>query len=267
VVVEDAKRRPRVTMVGWNADDSLVLTAVSDRMIKVWNARNGELVRVFKDHSDEAYVIEAHPFNPRIMCTAGHDGKLIIWDVGTTKKDDSDKNIGKVFEYNNQLGEAQGYGSLFDCKWSPDGFSIAVTDSHGHVLLLTIGGDQMKKFKKLPPELFFHTDYRPIIRDAITHEVLDEQTQVPPHSMPPPFLVDVDGNPYPPQLQRLVPGRENIKEEQLIPNVAVGASGYQEVIEGIPVRSNIDEMIHQLAIEQGLERERGDLFRDITYIY
>jgi WD40 repeat protein len=77
-------------------------------MIKVWNARNGKLVRVFKDHSDEAYVIEAHPFNPWIMCTAGHNGKLIIWDVGTTKKDDSDKNIGQVLEYNNQLG-AQGY--------------------------------------------------------------------------------------------------------------------------------------------------------------
>jgi bromodomain and WD repeat domain-containing protein 1/3 len=85
--------------------------------------------------------------------------------------------------------------------------------------------------------------------------------------MPPPFLVDVDGNPYPPQLQRLVPRRENIKEEQLIPNVAVGASGYQEVIEGTPVRSNSDEMINQLAIEQGLERERGELFRDITYTY
>ena len=43
--------------------------------------------------------------------------------------------------------------------------------------------------------------------------------------MPPPFLVDVDGNPYPPALQRLVPGRENCRGEQLVPNIAVGASG------------------------------------------
>lgn len=43
--------------------------------------------------------------------------------------------------------------------------------------------------------------------------------------MPPPFLVDVDGNPYPPALQRLVPGRENCRGEQLVPNIAVGAGG------------------------------------------
>jgi len=245
-------------MVGWNADDSLVLTAVSDHMIKVWSSSAGELIRVLKGHTDEAYVIEAHPFNPRVVCTAGHDGKLIIWDVGTVNKDEKDSSIGKVYEYYNQLGEGhgQGHGSLFDCKWSPDGFSIAMTDSHGHVMLLTVSGDQLSKFKKLPSELFFHTDYRPILRDAITNQILDEQTQVAPHLMPPPFLVDVDGNPYPPHLQRLVPGRERLKEEYLIPNVAVGASGYQEVIEGIPARSNIDEMIQQLAIEQGLARNR-----------
>jgi len=77
---------------------------------------------------------------------------------------------------------------------------------------------------QLPSELFFHTDYRPLIRDS-NHHVLDEQTQTAPHLMPPPFLVDIDGNPYPPYLQRLVPGRENCQGEQLVPNIAVGAGG------------------------------------------
>lgn len=77
---------------------------------------------------------------------------------------------------------------------------------------------------QIPTELFFHTDYRPLIRDANNY-VLDEQTQTAPHLMPPPFLVDVDGNPYPPALQRLVPGRENCRGEQLVPNIAVGAGG------------------------------------------
>lgn len=43
--------------------------------------------------------------------------------------------------------------------------------------------------------------------------------------MPPPFLVDIDGNPYPPKLQRLVPGRETCQGEQLIPNIAYLAGG------------------------------------------
>jgi len=51
---------------------------------------------------------------------------------------------------------------------------------------------------QLPEQVFFHTDYRPLIRDA-NGFVLDEQTQQAPHLMPPPFLVDVDGNPHPPR--------------------------------------------------------------------
>lgn len=58
--------------------------------------------------------------------------------------------------------------------------------------------------------------------------VLDEQTQTPPHLMPPPFLVDIDGNPYPPYLQRLVPGREQCDVDQLVPNVVLNDEGMLE---------------------------------------
>lgn len=74
--------------------------------------------------------------------------------------------------------------------------------------------------------MFFHSDYRPLIRDA-NNFVLDEQTQQAPHLMPPPFLVDVDGNPHPARYQRLVPGRENCREEQLIPQMGVTSSGME----------------------------------------
>lgn len=75
--------------------------------------------------------------------------------------------------------------------------------------------------------MFFHTDYRPLIRDSNNY-VLDEQTQQAPHLMPPPFLVDVDGNPHPTKYQRLVPGRENCADEHLIPQlgyIATSTSG------------------------------------------
>lgn len=77
---------------------------------------------------------------------------------------------------------------------------------------------------QLPEEYFFHTDYRPLIRDQNSF-VLDEQTQQPPHLMPPPFLVDMDGNPHPPHLQRLVPGRETCSQNQLIPQIGITPSG------------------------------------------
>lgn len=77
---------------------------------------------------------------------------------------------------------------------------------------------------QLPEEYFFHTDYRPLIRDQQGY-VLDEQTQQAPHLMPPPFLVDIDGNPHPPHLQRLVPGREACSQNQLIPQIGITPSG------------------------------------------
>lgn len=81
--------------------------------------------------------------------------------------------------------------------------------------------------------MFFHTDYRPLIRDANNY-VLDEQTQQAPHLMPPPFLVDVDGNPHPPRYQRLVPGREGCRDEQLIPQMGVTSSGTQIFLWPVP---------------------------------
>jgi len=71
--------------------------------------------------------------------------------------------------------------------------------------------------------MFFHTDYRPLIRDANNY-VLDEQTQQAPHLMPSPFLVDIDGNPHPPHYQRLVPGREQCQEDQLVPQLGYMAN-------------------------------------------
>ncbi len=82
---------------------------------------------------------------------------------------------------------------------------------------------------QIADQMFFHTDYRPLIRDANNY-VLDEQTQQAPHLMPPPFLVDVDGNPHPPRYQRLVPGREGCRDEQLIPQMGVTSSGTEAEI-------------------------------------
>ncbi|KAL0194310.1 hypothetical protein M9458_012606, partial [Cirrhinus mrigala] len=117
--------------------------------------------------------------------------------------------------------EGQGHGAVFDCKFSVDGQHFACTDSHGHLLIFGFGCSQ--PYEKIPDQMFFHTDFRPLIRDS-NNFVLDEQTQQAPHLMPPPFLVDVDGNPHPPRYQRLVPGRENCKEEQLVPQLGYMAN-------------------------------------------
>uniref|UniRef100_A0A8B9NUS1 Bromodomain and WD repeat-containing protein 1 n=1 Tax=Accipiter nisus TaxID=211598 RepID=A0A8B9NUS1_9AVES len=235
---EDKVTKLKVTMVAWDRYDATVITAVNNFLLKVWNSSTGQLLHSLSGHDDEVFVLEAHPFDQRIVLSAGHDGNIFVWDI--------DKGT-KIRNYFNMI-EGQGHGAVFDCKFSPDGQHFACTDSHGHLLLFGFGCN--KYYEKIPDQMFFHTDYRPLIRDANNY-VLDEQTQQAPHLMPPPFLVDVDGNPHPTRFQRLVPGRENCKDEQLIPQL-----GYVANVIGQQTNdqdeSILDGMIRELQREQDL---------------
>ncbi|KAM4696114.1 bromodomain and WD repeat-containing protein 3 [Rhinophrynus dorsalis] len=248
---EDKVSKLKVTMVAWDQSDKMVITAVNNYLLKVWNSYTGELLHVLSGHDDEVYVLETHPYDPRILVSAGHDGNIFIWDL--------EKGI-KIRNYFNMI-EGQGHGAVFDCKFSADGQNFACTDSHGHLLLFGFGCS--KVYEKIPEQMFFHTDFRPLIRDSNNY-VLDEQTQQAPHLMPPPFLVDVEGNPHPTIFQRLVPGRENLKDEQLIPQLGYVSNGDGEVVEQVldqqtvsQEESVLDGMIRELQREQD-ERRPSD---------
>ncbi|XP_042312358.1 bromodomain and WD repeat-containing protein 1 isoform X1 [Sceloporus undulatus] len=231
---EDRFMKPKVTMIAWSQNDKLVVTAVNNHLLKVWNSHTGQLLHDLMGHADEVFVLEPHPFDPRIMLSAGHDGNIFIWDLT--------KGI-QMKHYFNMI-EGQGHGAVFDCKFSSDGQHFACTDSHGHLLIFGFGCN--KPYEKIPDQMFFHTDYRPLIRDSNNY-VLDEQTQQAPHLMPPPFLVDVDGNPHPTKYQRLVPGRENCADEHLIPQLGYVATSDGEVVEQVIGQQTAEQD------EQGLE--------------
>uniref|UniRef100_A0A8C4RP08 PH-interacting protein n=1 Tax=Erpetoichthys calabaricus TaxID=27687 RepID=A0A8C4RP08_ERPCA len=244
--MEDKVTKLKVTMVAWDCHDNTVITAVNNLTLKVWNSYTGQLIHVLMGHEDEVFVLEPHPFDSRLLFSAGHDGNAIAWDLS--------RGI-KIRSYFNMI-EGQGHGALFDCKCSPDGQHFACTDSHGHLLIFGFGSSS--KYDKIADQMFFHTDYRPLIRDANNY-VLDEQTQQAPHLMPPPFLVDVDGNPHPSKYQRLVPGRENCRDEQLIPQMGVTSSGLNQVVsqQSNDGSSPLDTMILRLQQEQD-QRMSGD---------
>jgi bromodomain and WD repeat domain containing protein 1/3 len=243
----DLKKGYKVTMVSWDRSDEWVVTAVNDHSIKVWNSKTAKLHNVLRGHTDELYVLESHPKDPYVLLSAGHDGQIFLWDICKGEK---------LASFMNNI-EGQGHGGIFDAKWSPDGMMIAATDSHGHMLMFGFGSGH-KRLKEMPKELFFHTDYRPLVRD-VNYYVLDEQTQLAPYLMPPPFLVDVDGNPYPPSTQRLVPGRENCTNEQLVPDISVGEeepgsarSEIDRLIEALANRQNADQNLAQNGVQDNL---------------
>uniref|UniRef100_A0A8C9U9L3 PH-interacting protein n=1 Tax=Serinus canaria TaxID=9135 RepID=A0A8C9U9L3_SERCA len=238
-----AAKNLKVTMVAWDRHDNSVITAVNNMTLKVWNSFTGQLIHILMGHEDEVFVLEPHPFDPRVLFSAGHDGNVIVWDLARGVK---------IRSYFNMI-EGQGHGAVFDCKCSPDGQHFACTDSHGHLLIFGFGSSS--KYDKIADQMFFHSDYRPLIRDA-NNFVLDEQTQQAPHLMPPPFLVDVDGNPHPARYQRLVPGRENCREEQLIPQMGVTSSGMENFTSLTTNQeiSPLDSMIQRLQQEQDQRR-------------
>lgn len=69
-------RRLQVTMVGWNQTDEFVITASNDKWLRVWDSCTGELKQILRGHEDNAYVIEAHPHEARLLLTAAHDGEF-----------------------------------------------------------------------------------------------------------------------------------------------------------------------------------------------
>ncbi|GAB2226451.1 hypothetical protein Drorol1_Dr00022259 [Drosera rotundifolia] len=152
-----------VNMIVWSLDNRFVLAAIMDHRICVWNASDGSLVHSLTGHSESTYVLDVHPFNPRIAMSAGYDGKTIIWDIweGTPVW---------VFEI--------GRFKLVDGKFSPDGTSILLSDDVGQIYILNTGQGEAQKDAKY--DQFFLGDYRPLVRDALGN-VVDQESQLTPY--------------------------------------------------------------------------------------
>ncbi|XP_062143501.1 uncharacterized protein LOC133851186 isoform X2 [Alnus glutinosa] len=152
-----------VNMIVWSLDNRFVLAAIMDCRICVWNAVDGSLVHSLTGHSASSYVLDVHPFNPRIAMSAGYDGRTIVWDIweGTP-----------IWTYD--IGRFK----LVDGKFSPDGTSIVLSDDVGQIYLLNTGQGESQKDAKL--DQFFLGDYRPLIRDSMGN-VLDQESQLPPY--------------------------------------------------------------------------------------
>ncbi|KAH7296782.1 hypothetical protein KP509_26G038600 [Ceratopteris richardii] len=153
-----------VNMIVWSLDNRYVLAAIMDCRICVWNAVDGSLVHSLTGHTKSTYVLDVHPYDPRIAMSAGYDGRAIIWDIWKGHS---------IHEY--KLGDFH----LVDGKFSPDGTSIVISDEVGQIYLLGTGEGRSQKDAKY--DQFFLGDYSPLSRD-ICGNVLDQETQITPHA-------------------------------------------------------------------------------------
>ncbi|KAK2394819.1 WD40 domain-containing protein [Trifolium repens] len=152
-----------VNMIVWSLDNRFVLAAIMDCRICVWNASDGSLVHSLTGHTESTYVLDVHPFNPRIAMSAGYDGRTIVWDIWEGVPI-------RIYEISRF--------KLVDGKFSPDGTSIILSDDVGQLYILNTGQGESQKDAKY--DQFFLGDYRPLIQD--THgNVLDQETQMIPY--------------------------------------------------------------------------------------
>ncbi|XP_057992634.1 uncharacterized protein LOC110633006 isoform X2 [Hevea brasiliensis] len=175
-----------VNMIVWSLDNRFVLAAIMDCRICVWNAADGSLVHSLTGHTDSTYVLDVHPFNPRIAMSAGYDGRTIVWDIweGTPI----------------QIYEISRF-KLVDGKFSPDGTSIILSDDVGQLYILSTGQGESQQDAKY--DQFFLGDYRPLIQDSYGN-ILDQETQLVPYRRNmQDLLCDSGMNPYPEPYQSM----------------------------------------------------------------
>src|SRR5690606_18146241 len=68
-----------VETIAFSPDDQYVATGSNDRTIRIWRARDGQLVRIMSGHRNG---IKAMAFSPegRYLASGAADGSIKIWD-------------------------------------------------------------------------------------------------------------------------------------------------------------------------------------------
>jgi WD40 repeat protein len=175
-----ARAPPAVNMVRWSGDGRTIVAALDDASLCLWDAAGGTLLSRLRQHTREVFVVEPHPFDPRLVLTAGHDGHVFLWDVAA-------RCIAAEWDLHGALPEDAMW--LLDARWTPDGAGFVVSDGAGCVHLFGTGAGEARRGAKA--DQFFASDYGALLRDERGF-VADLATNRPPHLARHELLCDYD---------------------------------------------------------------------------
>jgi len=112
-----------VNDVAFLPDGLRVLTASSDRTLKLWHLATGQVLYTLRGHSREIWSVAVTPDGRRAV-SASDDRSLILWDLESLKP----------------LATFTGDGALVPAAIAPDGKTIITGDEAGVVHLLRVEG-------------------------------------------------------------------------------------------------------------------------------
>ncbi|CAM9706909.1 unnamed protein product [Ectocarpus sp. 6 AP-2014] len=128
--------------------------------LQVWNSDLGTLLHTVKDAHVSVFV--PHPYDAKSLATVGGDGELRMWSVQLTGMVNI-RTFKNVFDAGPECAHHRhGMSVPLLCGvFSPDGFSIAVTDMVGRWMLYGTGQrpDETSAGKRVPLEQYFAPDY------------------------------------------------------------------------------------------------------------
>jgi WD40 repeat protein len=206
---------PELKAVIFNSDHTRVVTSSgldkarrSDWSVrlKVWCAFSGALVGSLPGHTLPVHVVDAHPRERRVVVSAGYDARVCFWDIWTCTllKDVqiSFRSDQRLLPVDHDARAAE----ILDGRFEPDGTGFAATHKNGWLSIVSFD-DRRARFHATYTEQFFQTDVRPLEVDAQSN-VIDRESQQPPHLVPQGLLCDRFGTPHDTQVAALtsVPG-------------------------------------------------------------
>lgn len=65
-------------MLCWTLYDDIIVSSGSDNLLRTWNWKTGDLLKVLSGHTDESFVLLSHPIHKEIIMSVGHDAMLMV---------------------------------------------------------------------------------------------------------------------------------------------------------------------------------------------
>jgi len=179
----------------WSRDDKYIITSQSElekengtdivigsQYIFLWDSLSGCcLLGIPAAHTMQCPVLVQHPFDTSILCSAGADGYLKVWNLEKGSLVYSHRNVlehGPVDP--RDLGKPCGY---LDGAFSPSGDSLVLSDDCGRVSLFSsVNCDESERFFWMK-EQYFANDYYDLCYDENGY-CIERGSEMPPHIAP-----------------------------------------------------------------------------------